>query len=158
MVLNIKRLSELELLRRYYQIIDELKTRKVVRTYNNPVADYAEWLVAKKLNLKLSISSHKGYDAIGKSGKRYQIKARRLRPLKPSRQMGVIRNLKNKEFDILIGILFNEKLDVEFAYAIPIKIILKFAQWSKHQNGYILQLRGSILTAKSVKNITPRFR
>jgi len=31
--------------------MDELKERKVIRTFNNPVADYAEWLVALKQDL-----------------------------------------------------------------------------------------------------------
>lgn len=33
-----------ELLRCFADILDELKQRGIVRTRNNPVADYAEWL------------------------------------------------------------------------------------------------------------------
>jgi len=42
-----KSLSTFEHLRCFGAILDELKQRGVVRTPNNPVSDYAEWLVYK---------------------------------------------------------------------------------------------------------------
>lgn len=40
-------------LRDYADILNSLNSAGVVRTYNNPVGDYAEWLVSKKLGLEL---------------------------------------------------------------------------------------------------------
>ena len=101
---NSKKLSESEVkdyLKEYSRIISELgsEDNRVLRTGNNPIGDYGEWLVAKKLNLELYPSSEKSFDAY--SGKlKYQIKSRQRRILPDkkgnrnlSRQLGVIRNL-----------------------------------------------------------------
>ena len=41
--------STIELMNMYAQILTELKARSVIRTYNSPIGDYAEWLVSKNL-------------------------------------------------------------------------------------------------------------
>ena len=53
---DLKSLSVFELLQCFSTALDELKQLGVVRTRNNPTGDYAEWLVAKKLKLKLTVS------------------------------------------------------------------------------------------------------
>lgn len=125
-----------------------------MRTHNNPVSDYAEWLVVQKLGLSLESSSHAGYDAISSKGEKFQIKSRRS---KKSRQLSVIRNLEAKKFDYLIAVLFEDDFAVREAYKIPHRIIKKYAQFSPHQNGYILQLRCDILKDASVEDITSVF-
>lgn len=40
-------------LKDYAAIINSLYSAGVVRTYNSPVGDYAEWIVSTKLNLLL---------------------------------------------------------------------------------------------------------
>ena len=149
-----KALTVSKLLRCFADILDELKRRGVVRTRNNPVADYAEWLVARQLGLSLERKSRSGYDAIDQSGKRYQIKSRRLDQTNESKQLSVIRKLDAGEFDYLVGVLFNRDFTVMEAYKIPHGVIKGHAHFSKHQNGYILQLQGEVLTASGVENIT----
>jgi hypothetical protein len=151
---NLKKISVPDLLRLLSEILDELKAQDVIRTRNNPVSDYAEWLVSEKMNLELVPPSKSGYDAVGADGKRYQIKSRRLDPKNKSRQLSVIRKLKAKEFDYLIGIIFDKDFSVKEAYKIPHRVIGNFGRFSKHQNGHILHLRGEILKASGVKNIT----
>jgi len=143
-----------ELLRSFADILDELKERKVVRTRNNPVADYAEWLVAQQLGLLLERNSKRGYDATDQDGKHYQIKSRRLDRTNESRQLSVIRNLDAAEFVYLIGILFNRDFTVKEAYKIPHGVIKEHARFSELQNGYILHLQGEVLTVPEVENIT----
>lgn len=75
---ELARMTEKELLRLHGAAINELRRRKVVRTQNNPVGDYTEWLVSRALDLKLEGNSAIGYDAINERGIRYQIKGRRL--------------------------------------------------------------------------------
>lgn len=128
-----------------------------MRTRNNPVADYAEWLVAQQLGLLLERNSNRGYDATDQDGKRYQIKSRRLDPTNESRQLSVIRNLDSAQFNYLIGILFNRNFTVKEAYKIPCGVIKEQAHFSKHQNGHILSLQGKVLTAQGVENITGVF-
>jgi hypothetical protein len=151
---DLKALSTSDLLRHFANILDELKQRNVVRTRNNPVADYAEWLVSKKLALRLEPNSKFGYDAISDANERFQIKSRRLDPSNKSRQLSVIRNLESKEFDYLIVVLFNKDFTVKEAYKIPHHLIGKFSRFSKHQNGHILNLRGDILKRTDVEDIT----
>jgi hypothetical protein len=143
-----------ELLRCFADILDELKERKVVRTRNNPVGDYAEWLLTQRLGLLLERNSKRGYDATGQDSKRYQIKSRRLDQTNDSTQLSVIRNLDANEFDYLVGVLFNRDFTVKEAYKIPHSVIREHASFSEHQNGYILHLQGEVLTAPGVENIT----
>lgn len=151
---NPKAISTHDLLRCYADILDELKHRHVVRTFNNPVADYAEWLVAQMLDLELKTNSRSGYDATNSANEKFQIKSRRLVPSNKSRQMGVIRNLEAVEFDYLIAVLFESDFSLKEAYKIPQSVITKYAKFSKHQNGYILHLRGKILKDPVVEEIT----
>ena len=138
----------------YGNVVVELRNRGVLRTFNNPVADYAEYIIAKKLKLKLTKNSNKEYDAIDlKSGIKYQIKSRRITRYGNSRQLGVIRNLNKAEFNFLIAVIFNESFDIVESYKIPRNIIKKYARFSQHQNGHILILRGDILKDKNIKLI-----
>ena len=93
-MIHTEKLSTSELLLDYVQIMDELRARNVIRTSNNPVGDYAEWLVASCLGLRLETSSTSGYDATDAASRiKYQIKARRVTKRNNSRQLGAIRNL-----------------------------------------------------------------
>jgi hypothetical protein len=137
--------------------LDELIARKVIRTRNAPISDYAEWLGAKQLKLVLKNSSTTGYDATDKSGVRYQIKCRRLEG-PGSRQLGVIRDIKKMPFDYLIAILFDKNFEVAEAYRMPIGVVKRYSKYSRHQRGNILYLRGPVLLDKQTRSITNRFR
>lgn len=115
---NFNKLSVHQLLVTFGVVLEELKARGVVKTRNNPVADYAERLVSEKLGLSVT-SSNAGFDAIDVKGVRYQIKSRRLSDVNKSRQLGVIRNLEKKGFDFLIGVIFDSEFAVLEAYKIP---------------------------------------
>lgn len=156
--INLKKLSPIQLLRKHLEIMETLKDKGVIRTRNSPVSDYAEWLVSKKLKVSLTGNSTQGVDAIGKRGKRYQVKSRHLISSCSSRQLGVIRDLKKKQFDVLIAVLFDRNYTVKHAYSIPHRIIAEHARYSKHQNGHILIIRGDITSDKRVKNITDYLR
>ena len=151
---NLKSSTIFDLLKYFSNILDELKQRGVVRTRNNPVADYSEWLVAQSLGLSLERNSRAGYDAMNAKKERFQIKSRRLDPSNKSRQLGVIRNFKANEFDFLVGILFEKDFTVKEAYKIPHDLIEKYARFSEHQNGHLLNLKGKILKDPEVEDIT----
>lgn len=146
-------LTELDLLNLYASVISELKSRKVVRTQNNPIGDYTEWLVADRLNLTLAENSAAGYDAVNRKGIRFQIKGRRVTPRNSSRQLSAIRKLESKDFDFLIGVIFDSDFKIIEAVRVPHKIIGKYAKYSKHQNAHILHLKGDILNDPEVKGI-----
>jgi hypothetical protein len=127
------------LLRKYANILETLKEKGVVQTRNNPVGDYAEWLVAQAFNVEAEPPSTSDYDLM-KDGKKYQVKGRRLRQGSPNRQLGIIRNIKDKEpkFDFLAAVFFDDKFDVTAAYTVPHSIVRKHAKFSSYQNGHIL--------------------
>lgn len=57
--MSLQQKSSIELMNLYAEILAELNSRKVIRTYNSPVGDYAEWLVAEKLGFLLEHNSRK---------------------------------------------------------------------------------------------------
>ena len=99
---NFSHQTDSELLATYSELMEELRQRKVIRTSNNPVADYAEKVAIESLNLSAVNKEQKGFDAVDSQGRKYQIKGRRLTRHNASRQLGVIRNLNQRLFDYLI--------------------------------------------------------
>ena len=131
----------------------ELISRRIIRTFNNPVGDYTEWLVSSRLNYKLENNSKAGFDATSSTGERIQIKGRRITPWNKSRQLSAIRNLDSKDFDTLAAVIFDEDYNVIEAKMIPQKIIHEFANYREHVNAHILILQGDILSDNRVKDI-----
>ena len=151
--MDISELTVNELLRQHTAIIDELKRRKIVRTPNNPIGDYTEWLVAKGLGLELAGNSSTGYDGIDADGVKIQIKGRRITPENKSRQLGAIRKLKEKDFDQLAAVIFDEKFEIIDAVLIPHEVIEEYATYRSHVNAHILHLKGPILNDPRIKDI-----
>ncbi|WP_286339103.1 hypothetical protein [Ferrimonas sp. YFM] len=142
-----------KLLKLQSTVIEELKRRKVVRTKNNPVGDYAEWLVAKNLGLELAKNSSAGHDGVDSDGTKIQIKGRRITSDNHSRQLGAIRRYADKDFDQLIAVIFDEDYEVIDAVQIPHEVVGEYASYRAHVNAHILHLRGPLLTDSRVKCI-----
>jgi hypothetical protein len=138
--MDLTLLSPLELLKLQAQATQELRQRNIVRTLNNPLGDYAEWLVSNALGLKLANNSSSGYDAIDDEGNKFQIKAWRVTLNNPSKQLSAIRSLQAKDFDTLIAVIFNEHFDLLESFAIPHEVIDELATYRQHVNAHILQL------------------
>jgi hypothetical protein len=153
-MIDLENLENMDLLELYGRLMKELRRRRLVRSSNNPISDYAEKIVCEKLKLSIQKPSSKGYDAIDeKSETKYQIKARRLTSHNRSRQLGVIRNLDQKLFDYLIAVIFNEYFKPTEIWRIPREIIPKYARYSSHQNGHILVLTGKVLKDNNVTRL-----
>ena len=88
--IDLRAHSVAELLALYTQLLGELTARQVLRSSNNPVADYSEWLTARAFGLTLAAKSVAGYDAEAADGTRYQVKGRRPTSNR-SRQLSFIR-------------------------------------------------------------------
>lgn len=141
-------------LKAYAEISNSLYSAGIVRTYNSPVGDYAEWIVSEKLGLELQKNSAAGFDAIDKdTGLRYQVKSRWMHPGKNSRQLNVIRDYDKKPFDYLVAVIFGADFDVEEAYLIPHEIIEKYFSQNKHQNGIVVTLTNDFISDPKVKDI-----
>ena len=142
-----------ELLKLQVSVIDELRKRNVVRTGNNPLGDYTEWLVAKALGLNLVKNAMAGYDATSEDGVKIQIKGRRITKRNLSRQLGVIRNLDSKDFDELVAVVFDEQFDIIEAVSIPHALVAEFGTYKPHVNGYVLHVQGPLLTDSRIRHL-----
>ena len=151
--MHLKEMEVKELLQLQASITNELKGRGIVRTQNNPLGDYTEWLVASALDLELAANSKTGYDGVNKAGVRVQIKGRRVTSTNNSRQLSAIRKYNENGFDQLVAVIFNEKFDVIEAWLIPYEVVGEYASYRKHVNAHILILKGPILTDPRVKCI-----
>jgi len=144
-------------MRLHARVIEELKHRGVVRTKNNPVGDYAEWLVSQSLGLTLENNSAAGYDATDPEGVKYQIKARRVTLDNKSRQLSAIRKLEAADFDQLVGVLFDADFNVMAAYQMPHSVMVEHAKYRSHTNAHIVHLKGTLLGDPNVMVITALF-
>lgn len=146
-------LNNLELLSLHSEILTQLRFRGVIRTKNNPVGDYAEWLVSNALGMTLLSNSSAGADAIDADGLKVQIKARRVTPDNPSRQLSALRNYESADFDYLTAVIFDETYNILDAYKIPHEVIRDYARHSDHVNAHIVNLKGAILADPRVTSI-----
>jgi hypothetical protein len=155
---ELKRLSVPGLLRLYSNLLEELTSRNIVRSTNNPVADFAEYLVVNSLNLRPAAKSTKGYDAVDNQGCRYEIKGRRNTRRNRSRMLSVIRDCESGHFHFLAGVIFREDFSFHKACLVPHEIVVRESVFRKHVNGHILQLRDSLWNVEGVQDITDTIR
>lgn len=151
---NTDDLTDWQLLDLHCAVMDALRQRGVIRSANNPVADYTETLVARALNATLATGSQAGFDAVGPDGTRYQIKGRRLTAANKSTQLSALRNLQSNPFDQLAAVVFNSNLHVEYAALIPLDVVQRLGRYRAHTNSHTLYFRRSLLDEPGVINIT----
>jgi hypothetical protein len=156
---DLEQASTRELLTLFARVLDQLRDREVVRSGNNPVADYCESLVVRALKLNRLGGSNKGCDAVDDSnGKRYEIKGRRITKYNPSTQLSVIRELDSCHFDYLVGVLFDDNFTVTHACCVPWEVVQHCAKPRKHVNGWIMHLTPSVWEQPGVRDITAELK
>ncbi len=151
---TFKDMSHQELLSLFASVTEELRTRRLSRSSNNPVADIAEVLVATALNLTLAKNSTAGFDAEAQ-GVRYQIKARRQSGKKWPAHFGIIRDLSKHDFDQFVGVVFTANFDVARAALLPYEVVARIAFFNKHQNGHLLAVKAAF-EASEAEDITAK--
>jgi hypothetical protein len=145
-------LSVQELLKLWAAVLNQLQARGVVRSANNPVADYAELLVAHHFGVEPAGGSQAGYDLITKEGERIQVKG--LRKTRPGRgQLSAIRRLESDAFDTLIAVVFEPDFSDFVAWRIPHDVVSRYARWSQHVNAHLLTLSRRMLSDPEVRSI-----
>ena len=138
----------------YASVMHLLRAHGVIRTFNNPVADIAEWLVSPKLDLTLEGSSAKGFDATDARGQRYQIKGRWLAGRNQSTQLSAIRNLPASPFDFLVAVMFDGNFSVEYGAVIPVATVQEKSTYVPHTNSYRFNFHRSLLLVSGVRDVT----
>ena len=147
-----------ELLELHGAIIEELRLRKIVRSSNGPIGDYAEYLFAKAFDWELVGNAQKGYDAKDKNGQSYQIKSRRITPHNGSRQLSPLRSLPEKGFTFLAGVLFNADYSIYRAVILPHVVIEPRCRFSKTVNGWLFKLGDDVWQMPEARDVTPELK
>ena len=141
----------------YSGVLEELRRRGLVRSNNNPAADYSERIAARALGLTLTDKSQKGHDATDTEGLRYQIKCRRLTSRNTSREMGILRNMQSRLFDRLVGILFDAQFRVFRACVVPFDVVQNRAAFNEHAKGHKFHLHDDVWGEPGVLDVTEQF-
>jgi len=94
----------------------------ILRTERNLQGDYAEWLAAEIMGLKLVQSTvQKAYDAVDDVGKTYQIKSRLVESLSQNTSFD-LRSI-DSYFDYLVCVFLSPKLDLLAIIRVPYKVV-----------------------------------
>jgi hypothetical protein len=156
--IEISGLTVRQLLALHAQISDELVERRITRSYNNPTGDLAETLFCRAFGWEQAGKSFAHVDAIDpKTGTRYQIKGRRITPVK-SRQLGALRDLLDGHFDFLAGVLFGPDYTVMRAAIIPCAVAIKAAKFVKRTNSHRFLLEDDVWNMPGVLDVTAELR
>jgi hypothetical protein len=147
-----------DLLKLYAALMNRLRTLGVIRSTNNPVADYTEHLVSTSLGLTRASNSVAGYDARGVDGKKYQIKGRRLTPQNSSTELSAIRNFKDRPFDLLVAVVYRPDFTVDYAGIVPYEVVGERSKYVKHTNSNRFLMKRAILDDPRVVDITERLK
>lgn len=152
---NLESASVPALMELHGAVLEQLKSRGVIRSYNNPGADYAETLFCSAFGWQQAAASKAGYDATDADGTRYQIKCRRLTCENGSRQLGAMRDLEGNRFDVLAAVLFDERYNVHRAALIPhSRLAGPLIRYSKHVRASILLLQDEVWAWEGVEDVT----
>lgn len=154
------RLGNGELLALWAGLMKELNDRGVVRSDNNPIGDYCEFLVAAHFEVEPEGNSNAGYDVKTAQGVRVQVKGRRISASgKVPPHFSGIRNLDEEPppFDVLIGLLLNRDFSVRECWEIPVDRVRHYAVYRQHTNSWSLKtIRGEMRNDSEIRRIELR--
>ena len=138
-------LSDIELIELYPKLLQELKTRGIIRT-NNLIGELGEYLAAntylknpKLPNLQLNIKSTKNIDATSNKGERYAIKAT------SGNGTGVFASLPTEDdgkvyFEYLILVLFNKDYTLQAIYELTWDQFVQYRKMKPPENKWNLPI------------------
>ena len=150
--MNLETMTEIELLQMHGAVIDELNRREVVRTQNNPIGDYTEWLACSRLGLEMQANSQASFDAADAAGVRYQIKGRRSDDRRVS--FSAIRNLDQRGFEFVIAVVFDRDYSIRFAFKLTHAAVTELSTYRKHVNAHILILAEDSIDCDGVEDVS----
>ena len=155
---ELAQLTPAALLALHARVTDELRSRGITRSSNNPTGDLAEHLFCKAFGWTQTGNSNAHLDAVGQDGTRYQIKGRRITRHNSSRQLSAIRDLQGGNFDILAGVLFNEDYTILRAAVIPHEVVTTHSTFVERTNSHKFLLRDEIWNLLGVRDVTKELR
>lgn len=153
-LIDLDQFSVADLLALHADIGENLRSRDIVRSANNPTGDLAEYLFCKAFGWQQAPNSERGFDATGVDGIRYQIKGRRIHHRNKSRQLSAIRNLPNRPFDVLAGVLFEDNFRIMRAALIPFEVVERRSTYVAHTNSSKFMLRDDVWDEDGIEDVT----
>ena len=157
--MNIHEMETRCLLHSYVQIRDELMRRKITHSARNLIGDYTQWCVVNALDLTFNQTPcANGAQAIDADGKRYLIRGKHLTGnLKKGYQITALKQLRRQKFDFMVVVIFDEVFDVQEAWLIPHRLVLRYASYHYKSKTHSLVLRGPLLNHPQVVSIKEMF-
>lgn len=145
------------LLMTYATVLYRLRHFGVIRSFNHPVGDVAEYWASQNLGLELAPKSKKGYDATDADGVRYQIKARWRATGRGTPTMDV-RLSDPARFDALIAVVFDDDFNVDYAAILTVDVVRQRCRFVPNRNAYSMPFPRKTLSLVGVTDITERLQ
>lgn len=139
-----------DLLTLWAETMRELRRRGVVRTFNNPIGDIAEELVALHYKGERGSFVQKAWD-VRTDDELLQVKAMRLTEGARRTALSPVRS--DDGYDAVIVVIFTEDLHVREALRIPREVVNELFPRSAHVNGRIIRMGSRLLTDPRVEKL-----
>jgi hypothetical protein len=143
-------MSVRELLALWAGTLRELKARGVVRTFNSPIGDVAEELVALRFNGERGSFSQHTWD-VRVDEEHLQVKAIRRVAGRALRNLSPVRS--DEGYDAVIAVVFTEDVRVEKAIRIERRVVNELFSVQPHVNGRVIRLSKHLLERDGVEEI-----
>jgi hypothetical protein len=148
--IDLSEMPTRQVLALWAQTLRELRDREVVRTFNNPIGDIAEALVALHYSGGRASFSQPSWDVWTASGELLQVKALRRTGAKTRRNLSPIRS---DDYAAVIVVIFTEDLRVEQAIRIPQVVVNELFAWREHVAGRVITVTKKLLGHPEVEKI-----
>jgi len=149
-LLDLEALSNRELLQVWAKSLQLLYDRGVVRTYNSPIGDIAEEMVARHYGGVRGTFAQPAWDvAVGEE--LLQVKACRREPMKSKTGFSPIRHRDG--YDAVILVVFNMDMKVEEAWRVPRAVVNELGKFNSHVNGIKIGLTSAVRSHPEVEQL-----
>jgi hypothetical protein len=149
-VLDLDALSNRELLQVWAQSLQLLYERGVVRTYNSPIGDIAEEMVAPHYGGERASFIQAAWD-VRAGGELLQVKACRREPTKSRTGFSPIRHRDG--YDAVILVVFSMDMKVEEAWRVPRDVVNELGKFNAHVNGVKIALTSAMRAHPDVEQL-----
>jgi hypothetical protein len=148
--IDLTKLPTREVLALWAQALRELRDREVVRTFNNPIGDIAEALVALRYEGERGSFSQASWDVKTGTGELLQVKALRRTGATTRRNLSPVRS---DGYDAVVIVIFTEDLRVEQALRVPRAVVNELFAWRAHVAGRVITVTRKLLDHPKVTEI-----
>lgn len=149
-MLDLGAFSNRELLQVWAQSLQLLYDRGVVRTYNSPIGDIAEEMVARHYGGVRAPFIQAAWD-VRVGDELLQVKACRREPTKSRTGFSPIRH--RDRYDAAILVVFSMDMKVEEAWRVPREVVNELGKFNSHINGIKIALTSAVRDHPDVEQV-----